>query len=130
MADLRRVEDVERRLASADCNSFIPGTLVLLADGNARPIEQVQLGDRVLATDPQSGEMRPQAVVAVITGEGNKRLVDITIDSGATLTATEGHPFWSATSGHWVAAGQLFPGTRVLDARRTGHNFADSTSNS
>src|SRR5690606_20820720 len=47
-------------------NSFVPGTLVLLADGSTKPIEEVELGDRVLATDPDTGESEPQKVVATI----------------------------------------------------------------
>ncbi|WP_051115033.1 RHS repeat-associated core domain-containing protein [Actinokineospora enzanensis] len=116
MADLHRVEDVEERLASAGCNSFIPGTLVLLADGNTRPIEQLKLDDRVLAVDPNTGKKSSRVVVATIAGQGDKHLVDITLANGGAITATDGHPFWSATAGRWVTADDLLPGVRLLDS--------------
>lgn len=50
---------LSRAQKCAGRNSFTPGTLVLLAGGTRKPIEKVQVGDRVLATDPESGETRP-----------------------------------------------------------------------
>ncbi|WP_235925920.1 polymorphic toxin-type HINT domain-containing protein [Actinokineospora pegani] len=121
MADLKRVEDAERRLTSrAGCNSFVPGTPVLLADGNSKPIEQLRLGDHVLATDPDTGRTASRAVVATITGAGHKHLVDITVDtdgeagnSTATLTATNGHPFWAPQVQTWLDADHLSPRTKL-----------------
>ncbi|WP_247648521.1 polymorphic toxin-type HINT domain-containing protein [Saccharomonospora xinjiangensis] len=62
-------------------------------------------------------------LVVTITGEGQKRLVEVTIDiDGAageqteTITATNGHPFWVADLQQWVPAGDLQPG----DWLRTG----------
>ncbi|WP_244231329.1 RHS repeat-associated core domain-containing protein [Saccharomonospora piscinae] len=83
------------------CNSFVPGTRVLLADGSSKPIEEVELGDRVLATDPVTGESGARKVVATITGQGVKDLVEVTVtvegksgDRVETITATAEHPFW------------------------------------
>lgn len=103
-------------LTAAWCaiNSFAPGTLVVLADGSAVPIESLQVGDEVLATDPVTGETTGEPVVATITGSGVKGLVTITVttDTGVAgeVTATEGHPFWVADRGVWVDAGDLLPG--------------------
>jgi hypothetical protein len=95
-------------------NSFVPGTLVVLADGSAVPIESLQVGDEVLATDPVTGETTGEPVVATITGTGVKDLVTVTVttDAGASgeVTATAGHPFWVADRGVWVDAGDLLPG--------------------
>ncbi|MFG1870234.1 polymorphic toxin-type HINT domain-containing protein [Micromonospora arborensis] len=99
-------------------NSFIPGTPVLLADGTSRAIEDVRVGDRVLATDPYTGDSKPEAVTATITGTGEKHLVDITLDTDgaaggatATLTATDEHPFWDQASQAWVDARDLGVGS-------------------
>ncbi|GAA2207346.1 hypothetical protein GCM10009850_028040 [Nonomuraea monospora] len=80
-------------------NSFVAGTLVVMADGSEKPIEQVAVGDEVLATDPVSGETRPEPVIGVVTGEGAKNLVRISVntDGGggtatATIVATAEHP--------------------------------------
>ncbi|MEO3862862.1 RHS repeat-associated core domain-containing protein [Acrocarpospora sp. B8E8] len=40
-------------------NSFVPGTQVLMADGTHKPIEQIKIGDRVVATDPITGKTEP-----------------------------------------------------------------------
>ncbi|KAA9381614.1 hypothetical protein F5972_01940 [Microbispora cellulosiformans] len=52
----------------AACNNFVPGTAVLLADGSTKPIEDVQIGDRVKSTDPKTGETssRPAATVKTL----------------------------------------------------------------
>lgn len=106
-------------------NSFAPGTLVALADGTRMPIEDIQLGDLVYATDPVTGETTVQPVVATIVGEGGKDLIEITIgadnssggDEVDTIIATDGHPFWVADrgpSGEWVDASDLQPGDTLL----------------
>lgn len=95
------------------CNSFATGTAVLMADGSTLPIERVRVGDRVLAGDPDTGGTRPEPVTALITGQGQKDLVDVTVrtdDGTATVTATEGHPFWIDDIEAWATAGQLEPG--------------------
>ncbi|MDU0305619.1 hypothetical protein, partial [Streptomyces sp. PAL114] len=56
-------------------NSFVPGTKVLMADGTTKPIEEVKAGDKVVATDPETGETRIETVTAEIKGEGLKHLV-------------------------------------------------------
>jgi hypothetical protein len=54
-------------IAGAVCrvNSFRYDTQVLLADGTLKPILEVQVGDRVLSTDPRSGRTEARAVTAV-----------------------------------------------------------------
>ncbi|GAA0993603.1 polymorphic toxin-type HINT domain-containing protein [Nocardiopsis tropica] len=61
-------------------NSFVPGTRVLMADGSTRPIEEVDVGEKVLATDPETGERTARTVLATIVGSGAKHLVQITVD--------------------------------------------------
>ena len=103
--------------AGGSCNSFVPGTKVLMADGSTKPIEGVKIGDRVKVTDPETGETRVETVSATIKGEGVKHLVKITIDidgergsAAAGITATDGHPFWVAELGEWIDATDLRPG--------------------
>src|SRR5690606_7255829 len=60
-------------------NSFAPGTLVLMADGSRKPIEEIKVGDKVLATDPKTGETKAKTVTATILGDGAKDLVKVTI---------------------------------------------------
>ncbi|MFE7675747.1 polymorphic toxin-type HINT domain-containing protein, partial [Streptomyces albidoflavus] len=69
----------EAQAQSCEVNSFVPGTKVLMADGSKKPIEDVRTGDKVLATDPKTGETKPQPVAATIIGKGDKTLVTVTI---------------------------------------------------
>ncbi|MEJ3746357.1 RHS repeat-associated core domain-containing protein [Actinomycetes bacterium KLBMP 9797] len=104
------------------CNSFTPETHVLLADGSTKPIGAVRVGDRVLATDPTTGVTGPRVVTDTIAGNGAKSLADITVDSGertATITATDGHPFWAANLNAWVTATELSPGSLLRTAAGT-----------
>jgi hypothetical protein len=95
-----------------------------MADGTHQPIEKVTPGDRVLATDPETGHTSAETVTATITGSGDKTLVDITVqadDTGtgeaATITATDKHPIWVTNRGHhgsWTDAADLNPGDQLL----------------
>ncbi|MFD0535180.1 polymorphic toxin-type HINT domain-containing protein [Actinomadura luteofluorescens] len=98
-------------------NSFVAGTSVLMADGSAKLIDKVKVGDKVLATDLTSGRRSAQTVQATIAGTGMKRLVQITVDTDgnrgdqtAELIATDGHPLWVPTADKWIDAGKLRPG--------------------
>ncbi len=125
----RRVAAARARLAAvgaaakrifkrSGCNSFAAGTLVVMADGSRRAIEDVRLGDEVLAADPVSGESGPREVVATIVGRGAKDLVELTVagerpgvELPGTVVATEGHPFWVPELREWVPAASVEPGT-------------------
>jgi len=83
-------------------------------DGTIKPIEDVRLGDLVWAADPETGEAGPRSVSRLITGHGDKTLIDVEIDGG-TVTATDHHPFWVDSNGEWVDAEDLQPGDYLLD---------------
>ncbi|MBG0855073.1 ricin-type beta-trefoil lectin domain protein [Streptomyces spinoverrucosus] len=98
-------------------NSFTPDTKVLMADGSTKAIKDVKVGDKVLATDPETGETRVETVTAEILGKGVKHLVKVTIDTDgkkgtqtASVTATDGHPFWVPELGEWIDATDLRAG--------------------
>ncbi|MFF5104364.1 polymorphic toxin-type HINT domain-containing protein [Streptomyces sp. NPDC000134] len=99
---------------TTEANSFVPGTLVLMADGTTKPIEEIKNGDKVLATDPETGETAVETVTAEILGKGLKHLVKVEISTAdgktAEVTATEGHPFWVPELGEWIDATDLKPG--------------------
>lgn len=98
-------------------NSFTPDTKVLMADGTTKAIKDVKIGDEVLATDPDTGQTRPERVTAEIRGVGLKHLVKVTVDVDgkkgartASVTATDGHPFWVPELGEWIDATNLQAG--------------------
>ncbi|MFF7081777.1 ricin-type beta-trefoil lectin domain protein [Streptomyces lavendulae] len=122
-------------------NSFVAGTLILMADGTKKKIEDVRTGDEVAATDPETGETASKAVTAEIFTEDDKDFTDLTIttdDGPQSVTTTEHHPFWSKSASAWIDAGQLEPGTtfattigktaqlassRLYEARKATYNF-------
>jgi RHS repeat-associated protein len=98
-------------------NSFTGDTPVLMADGTRKPIKDVAIGDTVIATDPETGDTGPRKVTALIKGDGNKQLVEITLDTAgpngaktSTITATDGHPFWVPQLHQWIDADDLTAG--------------------
>ncbi|MET7621911.1 polymorphic toxin-type HINT domain-containing protein [Streptomyces sp. NPDC005408] len=96
---------------------FLAGTDVLMADRTTKDIEDVKVGDKVLATDPETGETGKRKVTRLIVTEDDKLFNELTIatDEGhEKLTATHEHPFWSPSEKKWVEAGQLRPGMTLL----------------
>ncbi|MEN8652373.1 polymorphic toxin-type HINT domain-containing protein [Streptomyces sp. 21So2-11] len=98
-------------------NSFLPTTKVLMADGTAKEIKEIGIGEKVFATDLETGKTQTQTVTAEIKGKGVKLLVKVTIDidgkkgdKTASVTATDGHPFWAPELDEWVKATDLAPG--------------------
>ncbi|MFD9744759.1 polymorphic toxin-type HINT domain-containing protein [[Kitasatospora] papulosa] len=96
---------------------FLAGTEVLLAGGKTKNIEDVKVGDKVFATDPDTGESANARVTRLIVTEDDKHFnkLSIVTSSGVEpLTATHEHPFWSPSEGRWVKAGELKPGVTVM----------------
>ncbi len=82
-AAVAKADDVAEKtenLAGASCplHSFAPGTKVLLADGTTVPIEKVELGDKVLATDPETGKTEAKEVTHLYEN-ADRDLTDIAV---------------------------------------------------
>ncbi|WP_157545302.1 polymorphic toxin type 30 domain-containing protein [Hamadaea tsunoensis] len=106
-------------LAGAGCHSFAASTPVLMADGSTKPIGEVKVGDKVLATDPGTGENAPKSVTQLHLNH-DWDLADVTVKnlkSGQTtvLHTTWNHPFWNADLGTWSQAADLKPGDHLRD---------------
>ena len=107
-----------------------------MADGSRRPIDEVNVGDKVATTDPATGEHSDQQVT-LLHANRDVELTDVTVSTepvdraarstgegegerstrGPTrsvLHTTEHHPFWDASVGEWVDAADLTPGTSTL----------------
>ena len=110
-----------RALKAAACvaNSFIAGTEVLMGDGSWLPIEQVEVGDTVLAGDPASGRASPQVVTDLIDGHGAKDMTVLVVDTDGDsthgeVTATDGHPVYRLDDEEFVDASLIRAGDRLL----------------
>jgi len=134
---LRKGTEKVRSLFSRGCrNSFAAETPVLLASGAVVPIKDIQLGDMVVATDPETGQTSAEPVT-VLHLNLDTELADVTVSlpadgdgaadqvaegkggrstrgPTATIETTADHPFWDATAQEWVAAGDLVPGRSTL----------------
>ncbi|MBZ6228815.1 polymorphic toxin-type HINT domain-containing protein [Streptomyces olivaceus] len=111
-----------RKTKPSGCNCFLAGTDVLMPDGSTKDIEDVQVGDKVRTTDPETGETRSRKVTRLIRVDSDKHFNDLSIATGdgiEHLTATHEHPFWSPSQNDWVTAGDLKPGMTLLTDRGT-----------
>lgn len=63
---------------------------------------------------PRPGKRGPRQVTDLITGHGDKTLVEIDID-GETVVATDLHPIWVDSQGRWVDAEDVRAGDLLLD---------------
>src|SRR5690606_30120094 len=97
--------------------SFDGDTGVLMADGTVKPISQIETGDQVLATDPETGQQSAEIVLAVwVHGD---TVVDLELEDGSSVTTTEDHPFWNHSDQQWQPAETLQPGDQLLTTDTT-----------
>jgi hypothetical protein len=110
---------------------FAAGTIVVTEFG-PKPIETIELGDRVLAQDVDSGEVDFKPVFKTTVRPPTPLLKLVT--AHGELVCTGGHPFWINDHG-WLKARELEPGMRlhsvtgssevlaVEDAQRTARAY-------
>lgn len=63
---------------------------VMMANGAYRPLDEIQIGDRVMAADPVTGETMPVAVLNVFRS-GLKPVYRVTFSDGGSFEATAEH---------------------------------------
>ncbi|MGH3713696.1 MAG: polymorphic toxin-type HINT domain-containing protein [Micromonosporaceae bacterium] len=117
------VADARRGLGAAKAAkgtcSFSGDTKVRMAGGKTKPISKIKPGEKVYATDPQTGEKGTRTVTA--TWAHLDKLVDLKLVGGKRITTTEDHPFWNATDKAWQRADRLDPGDKLTTAN--GHTL-------
>lgn len=96
--------------------SFAGATPVLMADGSHKPIEDIEVGDKVVATDPETGEHAAMPVTHVWVHADDLFEFEV---NGELIVTTEDHPFWSATDQAWEGPETLDRGEQVLTADAT-----------
>ncbi|MGW2061829.1 RHS repeat-associated core domain-containing protein [Streptomyces sp. NPDC001937] len=108
---ITRTTDLNRALRG--CNSFTPDTAVRMADGTVKDIKKVKVGDKVLATNPKTGQTEARTVLATIITKNDKDFTELTVATShgdAELIATDHHPFWSPSEHAWVDTADLRTG--------------------
>ncbi|MFI1014869.1 polymorphic toxin-type HINT domain-containing protein [Streptomyces sp. NPDC020965] len=120
------------KVLKRNCNKcFPPGTKVLMGDGSRKNIEDIRLGDKVLATDPVARLTGVREVTRLIVTEDDKQFNKLTIEtpSGpAKLTATQEHPFWSPSQQDWVEAHALKPGMTLQSSDNSAVRIRENRS--
>ena len=87
-----------------DC--FVAGTMIATEDGHA-PIETIQVGDLVWATDEETGETSLKKVVNTFINETTS--ITRIIVNGEEIISTQTHPYYVVERG-WTLAGSLQAG--------------------
>jgi hypothetical protein len=78
------------------CSCFAPGTKVWTLTGR-RPIEEVKIGDSVLAQDAESGELAYKPVLETTIRQPGPRMK--VAFGNETIVASPSHPFWVLGNG-------------------------------
>ena len=89
------------------CNCFVAGTLVLTISGYV-PIEDIQIGDQVLAKDEITGDIAYKPVEATIQKE--KSVIYTIVINGERIEVSDNHPFWVENEQQWIASKDLLVG--------------------
>jgi len=100
------------------CDCFLAGTPVMTAEG-PKPIEQVEVGDRILSAGPD-GKLRYSWVVRTLRYLQNEYLV---INGVVRTTSTQ--PFWVQAASPIPAALEANYGWRTAAELRVGDSFLD-----
>ena len=105
-----------------DDQCLIEGTLITMADGTQRPIEQVAVGDSVLSAYG-SGEFRPARVVNTARREREGQGIRITTRTGRTLVSTPEHMHFA---GYRLGATPQLYFTYLMHKRGVGYRLGTS----
>jgi hypothetical protein len=97
------------------CSCLVAGTPVWTELGFV-PVEQIKVGDRVLACDCETGEIMLKPVLKTIINPGKEIFRLHT--KHETLEVTGGHVFWVSGKG-WIKARQLQPEMRFHTLKGT-----------
>lgn len=99
------------------CGCFTEGTLVATPQG-LRAIEDIAVGDQVLAWNPDTGETSTQTVTALIRPEPQATYALVLLDGGGereVFTSSADHP-WFVVGKGWVETVNLASGDRIVSA--------------
>lgn len=109
--------------ACAKRNSFSSDTPVLLDNGAAKPINELQPGDKVESANPETGRNEGGRTVTATHINHDDNLIDVVVETSPghqqTLHTTTEHPFWDDTTHAWVPAARLTPGHALETAYNT-----------
>ncbi|MDE5616314.1 MAG: hypothetical protein K2I78_00830, partial [Clostridia bacterium] len=91
---------------------FVAGTVVLMAGGAIKCIEDVRVGDKVKSYNPATGKVSEKRVLQTFENEVDE-LVTVSTSDGQQVTATPGHKFYA--NNDWVSAEDLRAGDVLVN---------------
>ncbi|AIQ14933.1 polymorphic toxin-type HINT domain-containing protein [Paenibacillus durus] len=103
--------------ALKSCNCFVGGTKVQTDEGE-KPIEKIEVGDKVLSKDEVTGEVAYKEVTATFNHESDE-IYKIHVGD-QVIESTYNHPFWVEGKG-WTFVKDLKP--RDLLVQSDGHTL-------
>jgi len=89
------------------------GTLVIMADGTQKKIEEINEGETVISYDMRNKEIEQSIVCKLLTREVEE-LIEIETESGITLQLTTDHPVYIKDKG-WIKAGELEGNEEIIE---------------
>jgi hypothetical protein len=99
-----------------------------MADGTSKPIAEIEIGDKVKATDPTTGDTTDRDVVATIVHDDEDDMTRLTVESEdgstGTVDATSWHPVWVDAEGRFVNIGDLKPGQQLTSSDESSAEVA------
>lgn len=99
-------------MAGLDKACFVAGTLVLMADGTTRAIEQLKPHDKVLSVHELDPEGKPVvSTVVELYDRGPKPILEVRV-AGEVIRCTFNHRFYVRNRG-WIGASELLAGDQV-----------------
>ncbi|MHC5215553.1 polymorphic toxin-type HINT domain-containing protein [Enterococcus sp. LJL128] len=101
---------MEKQVSGPKC--FVSGTLILTEHGH-KPIECIQIGEKVLARHENSNVQTYEKVVQLFVSETNK-IIRITVGN-EVIETTEEHPFYLPSKG-WIKAKELTYNDNLIDS--------------
>jgi len=123
ISDSSAESDAATEEAAVRCGqSFSPDTRVLLASGGTAVIGSLTVGEKVLATDTNTGKSAAKPVQKVWV-DHDTDLLDLTVTDGdggsQVIHTTAHHPFWDHVTRTWVRAGDLRVGEELTSSTAT-----------
>jgi len=107
-------KDVIKTTKRIGCNCFTAGTQVLTEEGE-KPVQEIEVGDKVLAKDDVTGELAYKEVEWLFQRDVEETY-NITV-GGEVITTTDEHPFWIVGKG-WVQSKNLVVGDVLTTSDR------------
>lgn len=106
--------DINGSTCAINPNSFPGYTLILLADGSYKRIDEISQGDSVLSFDVESAQWTSELVLDQWSHPDDGALTTVSFADGSGFTATDDHLVWSQSQLGWRPLHSFVAGDALL----------------